>query len=253
MIRIKQIEINRWQDGRHERYDVDGGCCLFMFIKTRAVLGAEGSETAVEPNTMILLDVNSPLYSHSYRGEYIDDCMIFESDEAIRLPVNKPVYIGNAVDISGHMRLIYEAHIRGDDIACCLLINAMFSQVAGIIAKSESSGMPHADKLIPLRYDMYAHPERDWNIKSMSEILYVSETYFQELYRNMFGISCGADIINARVKYAMSLLSETGKPITETARLCGYNSPAHFARQFKSVTGYTPTEYRRKKRTFGEL
>ncbi len=178
--------------------------------------------------------------------------MIFESDEESRLPMNTPVYIGSSVDISGHMKLIYEAHIRGDEIACCLLINAMFSQVAGIIAKAESSGMSHTYKLIPLRYDMYAHPERDWNIKSMSELLYVSETYFQELYKNLFGISCGADIINARVKYAMTLLSETGKPITETARRCGYNSPAHFARQFKAVTGFTPTEYRRKKRAFKE-
>ncbi len=224
-----------------------------MFVKTRALLGEEGKETPVEPNTMILSDINSPLYSYYYKGEYIDDCMIFESDEELRLPLNKPVFIGNAVDVSAHMKLIYEAHIRGDEIACCLLINTLFSQIAGIIAKSESSGMPHADKLIPLRYDLYAHPERDWSIRSMSEILYVSETYFQELYRNMFGISCGADIINARVKYAMGLLAETGKPITETARLCGYNSPAHFARQFKAVTGFTPTEYRRKKRTFGEI
>lgn len=224
-----------------------------MFIKTRALLVEEGKETVAEPGTMILLDINSPLYSHCYKGEYIDDCMIFESDEELRLPINKPVFIGNAVDVSAHMKLIYEAHIRGDEIPRCLLINAMFSQIAGIIAKSQSSGMPHADKLIPLRCDMYAHPERDWNIKSMSEILYVSETYFQELYRNTFGISCGADIINARVKYAMTLLAETGKPVTETARLCGYNSPAHFARQFKAVTGFTPTEYRRKKRTFGEI
>ena len=223
-----------------------------MFIKTRTVLGAEGSKTPIEPDTMILLDVNSPLYSHTYKGEYVDDCMIFESDEEIRLPMNTPVYIGSSVDISSHMKLIYEAHLRGDEIACCLLINAMFSQVAGIIAKAESSGMSHTYKLIPLRYDMYAHPERDWNIKSMSELLYVSETYFQELYKNLFGISCGADIINARVKYAMTLLSETGKPITEIARRCGYNSPAHFARQFKSVTGFTPTEYRRKKRAFKE-
>lgn len=252
MINIKRLEINRWHDERRERYSVDSGDYLFMFIKTPAALGSEGSETLVEPNTMILLDVNSPLYSHSYRGEYIDDCMIFESDEEIRLPVNKPVYIGSAVDVSAHMKLIYEAHVRGDEIACCLLINAMFSQIAGIIAKAEFSGMPHADKLIPLRYDLYAHPGRDWNIKSMSELLYVSETYFQELYKNMFGISCGADIINARVKYAMSLLSETGKPITEIARLCGYNSPAHFARQFRSVSGSTPTEYRRKKRNIRE-
>lgn len=250
MVTIRKLEINSWHDGRHESYDVAGNnCYLFLFIRTKAVFSIDGKETVTEPNTMILFDVNSALYSHTYKGEYIDDSMVFESDEDIRFPVNTPVYIGNAIDIAGYMRLIYEAHNRGHELSCCMLINAMFSEAATIVAKEKSSGLPHADKLIPLRYDMYAHPERDWNIKSMSELLYVSEIYFQELYKNMFGISCGADIITARVKYGMSLLSETGKSITEVALMCGYNSPAHFSRQFKLVTGETPTEYRRKKRT----
>lgn len=250
MIKVRRLEINCWHDGTRESYDIAGdNCYLFLFIRTKAVFGFNGKETVTEPNTIILLDVNSPLYSHTYKGEYIDDSMIFETDEDITFPVNTPVYIGSAVDIAGYMKLIYRAHNCGHDLSCGMLINAMLSEAAIIVAKEEFSGKPHADKLVPLRYELYAHPERDWNIKSMSELLYVSEIYFQELYKNMFGVSCGADIIAARVRRGMSLLCETQKSITEIARLCGYNSPAHFARQFKLAAGVTPTEYRKSKLT----
>lgn len=250
MIKVRRLEINCWHDGTRESYDIAGdNCYLFLFIRTKAVFGFNGKETVTEPNTIILLDVSSPLYSHTYKGEYIDDSMIFETDEDITFPVNTPVYIGSAVDIAGYMKLIYRAHNCGHDLSCGMLINAMLSEAATIVAKEEFSGKPHADKLVPLRYELYAHPERDWNIKSMSELLYVSEIYFQELYKNMFGVSCGADIIAARVRRGMSLLCETQKSITEIARLCGYNSPAHFARQFKLAAGVTPTEYRKSKLT----
>lgn len=249
MITIRKLDINRCHDLCRESYDSTGGnCYLLLFIRTKAVFSFDGKETAAMPNTMILFDINSPLYSYIYNGEHIDDSMVFESDEDIRFPINTPVYIGNAVNIAGYMRLIYEAYNRGHELSCCMLVNAMFSEVATIAAKEKSLGTPHADKLIPLRYDMYAHPEREWTIKSMAEMLYVSETYFQQLYKNIFGISCGADIITARIRYGMTLLSETGRSITEISRLCGYNSPAHFSRQFKLIANTTPTAYRRSKR-----
>ncbi len=249
MITIRKLDINRCHDPCYESYDSTGGnCYLFLFIRTKAVFSFDGKETVTMPNTMILFDINSPIYPYIYNGEHIDDSMAFESDEDIRFPVNTPVYIGNAVDIAGYMRLIYEAYSRGHELSCCMLVNAMFSEVATIAAKEKSLGAPHADKLIKLRYDMYAHPEREWTIKSMAGTLYVSETYFQQLYKNIFGISCGADIIAARIRHGMTLLSETGRSITEISRLCGYNSPAHFSRQFRMVANTTPTSYRKSKR-----
>lgn len=249
MITIRKLDINRCHDLCQESCDSAGSnCYLFLFIRTQAVFSFDGKETVTMPNTMILFDISSPLYPCIYDGEHIEDSMVFESDEDIRFPVNTPVYIGNEVDIAGYMQLINEAYSRGRDLSCCMLVNAMFSEVAAIAAKEKSLVTPHADKLIPLRYDMYAHPDREWTIKSMAETLYVSETYFQQLYKNTFGISCGADIIAARIRYGMTLLSETGRSITEISRLCGYNSPAHFSRQFKLIANITPTAYRRSKR-----
>lgn len=250
MIRVRTLELNCWHDEKFEIRNTSGSSgYLFLFIKTKAVFRLDGKDVIIEPNTLILFDVYTPHYYHALDGEYIDNWMVFESDEKIRFPLNTPIYLGKTLDIDSYMKLAYWAHKRGHDISCCMLINAMLSEVASILAKENAIGVPYADKLIPMRYELYAHPELDWNIKSMSERLFVSEIYFQELYKNMFGISCGADIIAARVKYGMTLLSETGKSITEISRLCGYNSPAHFARQFKLSAGVTPTEYRRSKQS----
>lgn len=249
MFKIMILELNCWHDEKFEiRNTIGSSGYLFLFIKTKAVFRIDDKDVITEPNTLILFDIYTPHYYHAFEKEYIDNWMVFESDEEIRFPMNTPIYVGNALDIDGYMHLAYRAHNRGHDISCCMLINAMLSEVASIIAKEKAIGVPYADKLLPMRYEMYAHPEREWNIKSMAEVLYVSETYFQQLYKNIFGISCGADIITARIKYGMTLLSETGRSITEISRLCGYNSPAHFSRQFRLVTNTTPSAYRKNKR-----
>jgi len=35
-------------------------------------------------------------------------------------------------------------------------------------------------------------------------------------------------------------------PVYEVALLCGYDNVAHFIRQFKDKTGYSPSSYRKK-------
>jgi len=40
------------------------------------------------------------------------------------------------------------------------------------------------------------------------------------------------------------MLAETNNTIREIAFACGYGNEYHFIRQFKKITGKTPTEYR---------
>ena len=48
----------------------------------------------------------------------------------------------------------------------------------------------------------------------------------------------------AAVKRAAQMLADTGKPVTEIALDCGFSGPGYFARQFRQITGKTPTAYR---------
>jgi len=53
------------------------------------------------------------------------------------------------------------------------------------------------------------------------------------------------DVISARIKRAMQLLSNTDMRIQEIAEQCGYNNESHFMRQFKVNCGMTAVQYRK--------
>jgi len=52
-------------------------------------------------------------------------------------------------------------------------------------------------------------------------------------------------IISCRIFYAQDLLRSTDLPIIDIASQCGFNDYANFTRQFKRLTGTSPSAYRR--------
>jgi AraC family transcriptional regulator of arabinose operon len=52
------------------------------------------------------------------------------------------------------------------------------------------------------------------------------------------------DVINSRIEHAKYLLTTTDISVKQIAQLCGYNNENHFMRQFKEITGITPTKFR---------
>jgi len=63
-------------------------------------------------------------------------------------------------------------------------------------------------------------------------------------FRHHVGMSPKAYQVRARVAEAERLLSETHLPVTTIAYELGYSSSQHFATQFHSVTGLTPSAFR---------
>jgi len=49
-----------------------------------------------------------------------------------------------------------------------------------------------------------------------------------------------------KIKKAKEMLMDNAKTITEISSFLGFSSPSHFARVFKSITGLSPTAYRKK-------
>ena len=105
--------------------------------------------------------------------------------------------------------------------------------------------LPFEEKLRKVRSKMEDSPQKEHSIALYAQELKISESYFQHLYRKLFGISFQKDIIKLRVEHSMELLDHTDLTIDQLVELCGYRSEVHFYRQFKAVTGYTPAQYRR--------
>lgn len=74
----------------------------------------------------------------------------------------------------------------------------------------------------------------------------MSPSYFQQIYKQIFGIPAVSDIILNRVGHASYLLKNTTYTVCQISASCGYENDVHFMRQFKKFTGQTPSEYRGK-------
>ncbi len=95
-----------------------------------------------------------------------------------------------------------------------------------------------------LRKKMIKNPEKRWNIAELASNMYISESYFQHFYKDLFGISFYSDVINARISKAKNILLYSGYSVLEISQMCGYENVEHFIRQFKKNVGVTPNKYR---------
>ena len=104
---------------------------------------------------------------------------------------------------------------------------------------------PHYSRLMELREKIYRNPQLKWNVDTMAADVNMSRSYFQHIYREVFGVSCISDVISGKIEKAKELLSETECTVSQAAAMCGYDNEEHFMRQFKKIVGLTPTKYRK--------
>lgn len=226
---------------------------LVLFVKTRAVFRLEDETVTTEPDTFIIYDRHTPQYYRACEECYINDWILFDCTETlapgIDVHFNKPVYIGEQINISQYFQLLADCHYRGTSSqpVIGLLIRAMLTEIFGKAEEDPNSELPHYRELLDLRRKIYAQPSKNWSTECMAKILNISTPYLHALYKKAFGVTCNADVIQSRLEQAQHFLSNSGMTIEETAFSCGYSSVVHFSRQFKQKFGITPSEWRRSK------
>ena len=221
---------------------------LALLIRSQCRLKQDGEIRPFPPNTFILYDVNAPHFYAANGEAYIDDWVQFTCDPDVmkqfELPYNQPITLPDAVQPAQYFKLICDAYFRGfnDNAVINALMTAMFSDFS-ISNQSTSQYLPYYDKLMALREEICAVPQRNWNIPEMAERLHISTSRFQRLYRDAFGIPVMKDVIINRIEAAKTMLQCTNLTAEEIALRCGYNSPVHFSRQFKKMTGFSPVNW----------
>ncbi len=102
----------------------------------------------------------------------------------------------------------------------------------------------------PIVFKVIKKIHEDYNknltLKSIADSLYVNHIYLSRLFTAETGVSFKEYLISVRMEKAKALLSDETKSIAEVANLTGYSTPNYFSDAFKSFTGYSPKEFRRK-------
>jgi AraC-like DNA-binding protein len=75
----------------------------------------------------------------------------------------------------------------------------------------------------------------------------INKTKLQELFRENFGTSLHAYMLQQRMEKAAILLRETDEPVKSIAGQCGYKKVRSFNKAFKGRMGLSPDQYRKNK------
>lgn len=104
---------------------------------------------------------------------------------------------------------------------------------------------PKISRLAATLEEMREHFASDLRISQLAENMGMSLSGFLRLTQSVLGVSPRKLLTRLRVEEAARLLGESDFPLSRIALDCGFCDQATFCRQFKAVTGNTPSEHRR--------
>lgn len=201
--------------------DMINGCCRYKEKCLRAdeykfvIIGAENKKQ--ERHNVIQKELNARLEDYNQNSGY-----------TIRITAGQAHRIANVPELNNHD-------------AVKKIITLCFEEIDK--KQPVYSEQIYYTKLVHLRKMIYKHPENDWNIEECSRQMNICLSYFQRLYHDAFGVSCGQDIRQCKIDYAKKLLLETNDTLQVIAEKCGYTY-THFMRVFKKEENMTPTQFR---------
>jgi len=124
----------------------------------------------------------------------------------------------------------------------CIIIDAIRSAKLTGAKKKDAKANNIVSEMLTY---IHAHFREDPTLVALSDHIGLSPNYLSKLFHSHVGKTYKAYVVELKLKYASTLLSQTDTPVTDICYLCGFNSLAHFLRAFKEKFGVSPTVYRK--------
>ncbi|MFN4010878.1 MAG: AraC family transcriptional regulator [Pannonibacter sp.] len=126
--------------------------------------------------------------------------------------------------------------------------NAAVAAILAVLAGERDGGLPGLQQSPAmariaelLRQDL----ARPWAIEDLARLAGLSASQLFRAFKATSGSTPMAYLRQERMAEARRLLIETTDPVAVIARRCGYADPYHFSRDFRRLTGTSPTLLRR--------
>ncbi len=227
---------------------------LFLHFLTPVNFLHNGVYLKLEPDTCIITSPHTPHAFNSPECDLVHNWIHFlpsNPDQFLQLglPINQIFTVSRSHFISPVFQKLKSEFVHKEpywqDCISNTLGNFFITLARELHKENEFSGylMEQNEAFKRFRIDLYKRAGEDWTADKMASQLSLSRSRFTVLYHKFFHVSPIDDLITARIEYAKYLLANTNTKISVIAGQCGYTNICHFSRQFKKITGMTPTDY----------
>jgi AraC family transcriptional activator of mtrCDE len=126
------------------------------------------------------------------------------------------------------------------------LIDELFICLARQVSRQNNSQRDFPQTFLKLEQTLRQNLAHQWTVEEMAALTGLGATAFNEKVKNYTGFSPLNYLINIRISEAIKLLNGREENVTAIALTTGFYSSQHFATTFKKLTGYTPSEFRKR-------
>lgn len=88
------------------------------------------------------------------------------------------------------------------------------------------------------------HVQEELAVEKLAQMVFVSQNHLARCFKKKYGKTVTEYISDYRLGLAEKLLRDTKLTVTMVSAKVGYPNYAHFTKQFKKYSGYTPSQYR---------
>ncbi|MFX3635677.1 MAG: response regulator [Candidatus Pristimantibacillus sp.] len=90
------------------------------------------------------------------------------------------------------------------------------------------------------------HIDEDVTLQMVADRFFYNPSYLSRLFKRKLDKNYMKFVTEIRMEYAQECLRKPEYLVTDVCTMCGYKSYKHFVKTFRSMTGMTPTDYRKK-------
>lgn len=126
------------------------------------------------------------------------------------------------------------------------LIDELFISIARQSTRQNNSQRDFPQTFMKLEQTLRQNLSHQWTVEEMAALIGLGTTTFTEKVKNYTGFSPLNYLINIRISEAIKLLKRQEENVTDIALNTGFYSSQHFSTTFKKLTGYTPSEFRKR-------
>nr|WP_208420421.1 AraC family transcriptional regulator [Paenibacillus lupini] len=233
-----------------------GDYAFVLFKKTSEVI-VNGVQMIADSDSFILFHPDTP---HSYKEidlPFINDWFHCEGEKLgellneLNFPLDKLVPAVDPMLISRSIMELHRVQKQGGHLMERILdtdLRALLMKLSNLYELSQHPERPgrYIRQFSELRDELYNSPQSHVTVEMLADRVHLSKSYFQHLYKDIFGCSVVTDMINGRLELAKYLLKNSSLTVSAIAARCGYEHETHFMRQFKKFVGITPSQFKAK-------
>lgn len=149
----------------------------------------------------------------------------------------------NLYKISEYIRAEHKTQLDNSDT----MINALITEIMILLDRQQSLKKHNTEYLI---HNAIAYINEYYmtslKIDDLAAECNYSPGHFRVLFRNITGQNPKDYILNKRIALAKKQLKQTQLSIEKICENCGFNFYSQFMSQFKTKTGYSPSDYRKR-------